>query len=197
MSPTTAATSSCFGTDVCGVASPPTASPLFAKASIEGAKEMEDNHAINISTIPPELVINILEYLRSDNASSKSPYTDLLPVTQTSSQLRQTALSAPSLWSTIEINDKPSSFNFAKLCLARSGNHKLDISIRVLKKIEIKIKGLLALLEYASSRIRSLSMKLSFTGPEQWDLWWDSWKALQYGALEDFNLEMTRHLFGV
>ncbi|KAG8898665.1 hypothetical protein FRC00_002488, partial [Tulasnella sp. 408] len=153
---------------------------------------MKDDQLPSILTIPPEVIINIFEYLLADSASSKSHYTDLLPVTQASSHLRQTALSAPSLWSTIEINDKPSSFNFAKLCLARSGNHKLDISIRVLKKMETKIKGLLALLEYASSRIRSLSMKLSFTGAEQWDQWWDSWKAFHYGALEEFNLEVWR-----
>ncbi|KAG8904847.1 hypothetical protein FRC01_008579, partial [Tulasnella sp. 417] len=153
---------------------------------------MEDNQVTNIFTIPPEIIIKIFEELLADNAPLRSPYADLLPVTQTSSRLRQTALSAPSLWSTIEISDKPSSFNFAKLCLGRSGNHKLDISIRVLKKIEIKIKGLLALLEYSSSRIRSLSMKLSFTNSEQWDMWWDSWKALRYEALEDFHLEVWR-----
>ncbi|KAG8925719.1 hypothetical protein FRC00_003714, partial [Tulasnella sp. 408] len=153
---------------------------------------MEDNQLPSILTVPPEVIINIFEYLLVDSAPLGSPYAGLLPVTQASSHLRQTALSAPSLWSTIEINDKPSSFNFAKLCLARSGNHKLDISIRVLKKIEIKIKGLLALLEYASSRIRSLSMKLSFTGAEQWDQWWDSWKGFHYGALEEFNLEVWR-----
>ncbi|KAG9047567.1 hypothetical protein FS837_001972 [Tulasnella sp. UAMH 9824] len=68
----------------------------------------------------------------------------------------------------------------------------MPIYFRVLKRIEVKIKGLLALLEYTSPRIRSLSMKLSFTGAEQWDQWWDSWKAFHYGALEEFNLEVWR-----
>ncbi|KAG8947434.1 hypothetical protein FRC04_010755 [Tulasnella sp. 424] len=151
---------------------------------------MEDGQKTTILTIPPEVTVNILEHLLADHTPSKSPYADLLPVTQTSTHLRHTALSAPALWSKIEINDKPASFNFAKLCLSRSGNHKLDISIRVLKKMEAKIKGLLALLQYVSTRIRSLSMKLSFTGVGQWEVWWDSLEALDYRALETLNFEV-------
>ncbi|KAG8969281.1 hypothetical protein FRC05_001141 [Tulasnella sp. 425] len=157
---------------------------------------MEDGQKTTILTIPPEVTVNILEYLLADHTPSKSPYANLLPVTQTSTHLRQTALSAPALWSKIEINDKPASFNFAKLCLSRSGNHKLDISIRVLKKMEAKIKGLLALLQYVSPRTRSLSMKLSFTGVGQWEVWWDSLEALDYRALEALNFEVWHREVG-
>ncbi|KAG8947438.1 hypothetical protein FRC04_010759 [Tulasnella sp. 424] len=58
--------------------------------------------------------------------------------------------------------------------------------------MEAKINGLLALLQYVAPRIRSLSMKLSFTGPGQWDLWWDSLKVLDCRALEDLNFEVWR-----
>lgn len=92
----------------------------------------------------------------------------------------------------IEINDKPASFNFAKVCLGRAGNHKLDISIRVLKKMGSKIDGLLALLRYASPRTRSLSLKLSFANPEQWDLWCERFRVLDLGALESLVFEAWR-----
>ncbi|KAG8969283.1 hypothetical protein FRC05_001143 [Tulasnella sp. 425] len=150
------------------------------------------HHPANILTLPPEITVCIFEYLLANPDPIKSPYHDLLPVTQTSTHLRQTAVSTPSLWSIIEINDKPASFNFAKLCVSRSGHYKLDISIEVLKKMEAKTNGLLALLQYVSSRIRSLSMKLSFTGPGKWDLWWDSLKVLDYRALEDLNVRVWR-----
>ncbi|KAG8947439.1 hypothetical protein FRC04_010760 [Tulasnella sp. 424] len=150
------------------------------------------NHPANILNLPPEITVSILQYLLANPDPNKSPYHGLLPVTQSSTHLRQTAMSAPSLWSVIEINDKPASFNFAKLCVSRSGHHKLDISIMVLKKMEAKINGLIALLQYVSSRIRNLSMKLSFTGPGQWDLWWDSLKVLDYRALEDLNFSVWR-----
>ncbi|KAG9013653.1 hypothetical protein FRB90_005796 [Tulasnella sp. 427] len=86
-----------------------------------------ENQPYTILTLPPELTISILEHLLLTPNVGRSPYHDVLPITQASSQLRSTALAAPSLWSTIEITDKPASFNFAKLCLSRSGNHNLDV----------------------------------------------------------------------
>ncbi|KAG8969282.1 hypothetical protein FRC05_001142 [Tulasnella sp. 425] len=56
--------------------------------------------------------------------------------------------------------------------------------------MDAKIKGLLALLQYVSPRIRSLSMKLSFTGVGQWEIWWDSLEVLDYSALETLNFEV-------
>ncbi|KAG9013650.1 hypothetical protein FRB90_005793 [Tulasnella sp. 427] len=151
-----------------------------------------DSSASTILTIPPEITISIFEHLLLAPSVGRSPYRDLLPVTQASSQLRSTALSAPSLWSTIEITDKPASFNFAKLCLSRSGNHKLDISIRVLRKAESKMPGLLALLQYASTRIRCLSLRLSFANPKEWSAWCDSFKLLELVAMESFTFEAWR-----
>ncbi|KAG8947440.1 hypothetical protein FRC04_010761 [Tulasnella sp. 424] len=153
---------------------------------------MDNNNQASILTLPPEITVSILEYLLEHSGVTRSPYHGLLPVTQTSTHLRQTALSAPSLWSIIEINDKPSSFNFAKLCLSRSGNHKLDVSMRVLKKMESKINGLLALLEFASPRIRSLSLKLSFASPGQWDFWCEKLRALDLGVMESLTFEVWR-----
>ncbi|KAG9013652.1 hypothetical protein FRB90_005795 [Tulasnella sp. 427] len=151
-----------------------------------------ENKPHTILTLPPELTINILEHLLLTPNVTRSPYHDILPITQASSQLRSTALSAPSLWSTIEITDKPASFNFAKLCLSRSGNHKLDISIRVLRKAESKVPGLLALLQYASTRIRCLSLRLSFANPKEWSAWCDSFKLLELVAMESFTFEAWR-----
>ncbi|KAG9013651.1 hypothetical protein FRB90_005794 [Tulasnella sp. 427] len=151
-----------------------------------------ENQPHTILTLPPELTINILEYLLLTTNVSRSPYHDILPITQASSQLRSTALAAPSLWSTIEITDKPAPFNFAKLCLSRSGYHKLDISIRVLRKVESKMPGLLALLQYASTRIQYLSLKLSFVNPQQWSTWCESFKSLDLAVMESLAFEAWR-----
>lgn len=165
----------------------------LATVSLSQLQITDNNYAhTSFQTLPPEIIVGIFECLLGYHGTNKSPYHFLLPVTQTSTRLRQTALAAPPLWSMIEINDKPASFNFAKVCLGRSGNHKLDISIRVLKRMESKINGLLAMLRYASPRTRSLELRLSFANPEQWDLWCESFSVLDLGALESLEFEAWR-----
>lgn len=58
--------------------------------------------------------------------------------------------------------------------------------------MENKINGLLALLEFASPRIRSLSLKLGLKVGEQWNLWWERMRVMDLGAMENLTFEVWR-----
>lgn len=113
---------------------------------------------VAITDVPPELIAAILEYL--DLGSTRSYYSDLIRVTHSTSYLRQAAINAPNLWTSIEITDNPSSFELAKACLERSRAQAIDISIRMNRRLKSRLNGLLAMVNYTATRLRSLDMRV-------------------------------------
>lgn len=122
------------------------------------------SHATNqapqlaITDIPPELIASILQYLKYD--ATKVYYSDLIRLSHSTSYLRQAAINTPTLWTSIEITDKPASFELAKVCLHRSGVQVLDISIRMNKRLKSRLNGLLALVSHTALRLRSLDIRV-------------------------------------
>ncbi|KAG9043675.1 hypothetical protein FS837_009243 [Tulasnella sp. UAMH 9824] len=111
-----------------------------------------------ITDLPPEVIATILQDLY--HTSIGLYYSDLICVTHSNSYLRQAAINASNLWTSIEITDKPASFELAKTCLNRSGGQAIDIYIRMNKRLKSRLNGLLAMVTYAVSRLRSLAIRV-------------------------------------
>ncbi|KAG8916041.1 hypothetical protein FRC01_003414 [Tulasnella sp. 417] len=147
------------------------------------------NH-VAITDIPPELIATILQYL--EHNPTKTYYSDLVRISHSTSYLRQAAINAPNLWTSIEITDKPASFELAKACLDRSGVQPLDISIRMNKRLKSRLRGLLALVSYTASRLRSLDIRVCLTDADQdWAQIETCFQQLETPHLQNLRVEIV------
>lgn len=144
----------------------------------------------SITDIPPELIATILQYLKHNPA--KTYYSELIRFSHSTSYLRQAAINASNLWTSIEITDKPASFEFAKVCLNRSGLQLLVISIRMNKRLKSRLNGLLALVSYTASRLRSLDMRVCLSDADHdWTQINTCFQQLETTHLQNLRVEIV------
>ncbi|KAG8911220.1 hypothetical protein FRC01_005841, partial [Tulasnella sp. 417] len=145
---------------------------------MDGLSRTADSGGSAIHNVPPEIIIAILENLvaSSQNLPFGRRYQYLIRFTHVSSQLRNTAISTPTLWTQIEITDLPATFELAKTCLQRSGEQRLNINIRVMSRMGTKLPGILALINHTAVRTRRLMLNLVLKRGHQW---LETQKALQ------------------
>ncbi|KAG8949685.1 hypothetical protein FRC04_008431 [Tulasnella sp. 424] len=149
------------------------------------------SHPANIFSLPPEILVLVLRCLvASNNQPLGRRYGDLIRLTLSTSYIRQVALTAPSLWTHIEITDEPASFELAKACLDRSGSHKLDIAIRVARRVGTKLPGVIALLNYVASRIRELRLAMGLTREVHWEQLHNVLDTFELPALECLEIDL-------
>ncbi|KAG8930620.1 hypothetical protein FRC01_002473 [Tulasnella sp. 417] len=144
----------------------------------------------SISSLPPEIVVVILHHLITPhNRVLGRRYDDLIRTTLTTSYVRQVALASPTLWTRIEITDKPASFELAKACLNRSGSQKLDVAIRIAIRVGPKIPGVFALVNYVANRTRELRLQIGLGQSAQRSQLNDFLATLELPALECLELD--------
>ncbi|KAG9048076.1 hypothetical protein FS837_000847 [Tulasnella sp. UAMH 9824] len=145
----------------------------------------------SISSLPPEILVIILSHLvASHDRVLGRRYDDLIRATLSNSYVRQVALATPSLWTRLEITDKPVTFELAKACLNRSGSQKLDIAIRMAIRVGPKLPGVLALAEYVAGRTRDLRVQMGITEPSQWNRINEFLTRVEFPALECLELDL-------
>ncbi|KAG8944817.1 hypothetical protein FRC04_001555 [Tulasnella sp. 424] len=158
---------------------------------MDGSHTSISSRSPAIHKAPPEIIIAIIEILLS---SSKTlplgrKYQDLVRFTHVSSQLRNIAITTPSLWTGIEITDRPASFELAKACLQRSGSQKLDINICLVVRIGARLPGILALVDYVAVRTRRLVLSLGLRKESQWRQIQDAFRPFGSPSLDHLELK--------
>ncbi|KAG8949684.1 hypothetical protein FRC04_008430 [Tulasnella sp. 424] len=149
------------------------------------------SHLTSILTLPPEILVLVFRHLVTSNGQALGRrYNDLIRTTRSTSYLRQVALTTPSLWTRIEITDKPASFELAKVCLNRSGSQKLDIAIRVARRVGTKLPGVIALLKHVAGRIRELRLAMGLTQEVHWEQLHDVLGTFEFPALECLEVDL-------
>lgn len=155
---------------------------------------MESGHSVqpsSISSLPPEILVIILRHLlTSNNRLLGRRYDDLIRTTLSTPYVRQVALATPTLWTRIEITDRPATFELAKACLTRSGSQNLDIAIRIAIRVGPKLPGVFGLLGHVASRTRELRLQIGFGGSTQWKQLEESLMILELPALECLELDL-------
>ncbi|KAG8997882.1 hypothetical protein FRB90_012421, partial [Tulasnella sp. 427] len=122
----------------------------------------------SLLSCPPEIIILVLHHLVTDDRILGRRYDDLIRASTSFSYLRQLALSTPTLWTHIEITDKPASFELAKACLQRSGSHEVEVAIRIARRTGAKLPGVIALLRHVAGRTRELRLDLGLAKETEW-----------------------------
>ncbi|KAG8892180.1 hypothetical protein FRC01_014307, partial [Tulasnella sp. 417] len=152
----------------------------------------DSGHSV-IYNAPPEIILAILGCLLASSQALPHgrKYRDLILFTHISSRLRSIAVSTPTLWTRIEITDRPTSFELAKTCLRRSGSQKLDINIRVATRIGARLPGIIALVDYVAVRTERLSMHLVLRKESQWTQIQDALQALVSPILGELELKFS------
>ncbi|KAG9045419.1 hypothetical protein FS837_006352, partial [Tulasnella sp. UAMH 9824] len=144
-----------------------------------------------LHSAPPEIIITILESLLASSQSQPlgRKYRDLICFTHVSSRLRNIAVTTPTLWTRIEITDKPASFELAKNCLERSGSLKLDITVCVAARVGTRLPGIIGLVSHAADRTERLFLGLAFRKESQWIQIQNAIYALESPILNELELK--------
>ncbi|KAG8903644.1 hypothetical protein FRC01_009054 [Tulasnella sp. 417] len=148
------------------------------------------NISAGIYKVPPEILICVFELVGPQGPQPFGrPYNDLVNITHSASYLRMVAINAPSLWTHIDITDRSSSFELAKACVQRSSPLNLDISIRLSGRVGIRLPGILALVEYVSTRTAAFRVNLFLPGPALLDQARVAFRHFKYPVLEKLEMD--------
>ncbi|KAG8979270.1 hypothetical protein FRB90_008149, partial [Tulasnella sp. 427] len=159
---------------------------------MEENRELRSSCGPALDNVPPEIIIAILEDLTSLaglNPLGKK-YGDLVRFTHVSARLRKVAISSPTLWTRVDITDRPATFELAKACLQRSGIQELDVSICITNRFAAKISGVTTFIDHAANRTRSLALALRLSKDSQWQQFNDVLRNLASTSLIKLNLEI-------
>ncbi|KAG8903645.1 hypothetical protein FRC01_009055, partial [Tulasnella sp. 417] len=148
------------------------------------------NISAGIYKVPPEILICAFKLISPQGPQLFGrPYNDLVNITHSASYLRMIAINAPSLWTYIDITDQPSSFELAKACVQRSSPLNLDISIKLHTRVGIKLPGILALVEYVSTRTAALQVSILLPGFGMLDQVRLAFRHFKYPVLEKLEMD--------